>query len=301
MQCPNCGAFAGPDELFCGECGARLPRPTPAGPPATPAPAAPRRERGFPLWIPLGIGGCAVVVAVGCLALIALGGVGALLVPGAVPVAQATATHTPRPPSPTRRPTDTPLPPPTITPQTDVPVYLSDFSQVTSDWATSSGATYSREYVNGEYHITLKLANTVYRSMLQRDWNLKDFTMQVDARLVEGPTIGAYALVFRYRDQDNHYIFRVLPSGHYWLSKREGGQWTSLIGKTESVYIHQGQATNRLRVECAGYWIRLYVNDRYLNAALDNSFSAGQIGLAVSTWDDPGFHAAFDDFKVWEQ
>jgi len=296
MRCPNCGTTAGPDEIFCGECGTRLP-----APPAVSAPPAPRRKGGTSPWIPLAVGGCILVVVLGCLALIAFGGAGALLAPGVVPVAQATPTNTPRPPSPTPRPTDTPQPSPTatITPPASKLVYQNDFSRETDDWPTRSGDGYSRKYVNGEYHITLQLENSVYRSMLARD--LEDFDVQVDARLVEGPNTNAYGLLFRYQDGDNYYLFRVFPSGHYWLSKRVGGEWTTLIAKIESGYIHQGKETNRLRVECAGHWIRLYANDQYLNAVLDNTFREGQVGLAVSTWADGNVGAAFDNFKVWER
>ncbi len=299
MQCPNCGAPIGPDEVFCGECGASLARPTPPVTPIPSPPPAPGRRRRPVLWIALGVGGCALLLVVGCLVLVALGGM-ALLIPAVAEVAQATATHTPSPPTPTTRPTATPpMPSPTPTQPADQPDYEADFGAQTTGWPTAATPDYSQGIENGEYHIRLGLPNTVYRAIL-KDQRFKDFDAEVEARLVEGPTTGAYALIFRYQDGENYYIFRVLTSGHYWLSKREAGQWTSLVDKTESVYIHQGQATNRLRVECAGYWIRLYVNDQYLTAVLDTSFQDGQIGLAANTWADAGIHVAFDNFKVWK-
>jgi hypothetical protein len=95
MKCPYCDAEVSGDDLFCGECGKRLP-------------TAPAKRRGMAIPLIIGI---AAVVIVGCIALAVAGGIfigrDLLLLPQASPIPTLL-------PTPTLIPIPTPIPSPTV-------------------------------------------------------------------------------------------------------------------------------------------------------------------------------------------
>jgi hypothetical protein len=95
MKCPYCDAEVSSDDLFCGECGKRLP--------TTPAT---RRGMATPLII-----GLVAVVVVGCIFVAAVGGI--IIGRGLPILPQASPTST-LPPTPTLVSTPTPIPSPTV-------------------------------------------------------------------------------------------------------------------------------------------------------------------------------------------
>jgi len=162
-------------------------------------------------------------------------------------------------------------------------------------------------------------------SVLDRKFN--DFDLRVTAHLVEGPLAqNQYGVIFRYRDENNFYIFRISADGYYSLSKIEGGieEKISDWGTTEA--IRQGIAPNRIRIIGEGDVFRFYVNDVWLPLCLkgenetsmwagaersgvcltdeptkvfrDDTFAQGRIALAAGTFDGSEVAVAFDDLVI---
>jgi len=162
-------------------------------------------------------------------------------------------------------------------------------------------------------------------SVLDRKFN--DFDLRVTAHLVEGPLDqNQYGVIFRYRDENNFYIFRISADGYYSLSKIEGGveEKISDWGTTEA--IRRGVAPNRIRIVGEGDAFRFYVNDIWLPLCLkgenetsmwagaegpgvcltdeptmvfrDSTFTQGRIALAAGTFDGSEVAVAFDDLVI---
>ncbi len=130
MKCPRCGAEVQPGEVFCGECGARMP---PAAPP----------QKGPPI-VPIVIGVLVVLVAccLGSIVLILIGAISLPLLTPPTPTPTPTATPTPSPtptatptptPTPTATPTPTPAPTETAPPSPTRPVTVDGMKVYTSD------------------------------------------------------------------------------------------------------------------------------------------------------------------------
>jgi hypothetical protein len=64
--------------------------------------------------------------------------------------------------------------------------------------------------------------------------------------------------------------------------------------------VKQGDATNHLRGDCVGSTLTLYVNGQQVASVTDTSFTSGDIGLTVGTFDDPNAAVTFDNFVVNE-
>ncbi len=313
MRCPNCNAFVGEDEMFCGECGARIGRPPAASPAAEPVPA---KKAGGPRAALLG-GGAAVVgiivlVVVACLCLvvgvIALGVCTPAPEPTFTPtrtathVAQATQTPTPRPPTVTPRPptpTFRPSPTATVTPRPAAPavtgsVFKEGFDADASGWNVGTGTRGKRYIQDGELHIELTQDNSiVWCSHSKNDW--ADMVLEVDARQVAGSDNNDYGVAFRYQDTNNFYRFVITSEGRYRMSKYVNGQWTALIDWRSSPAIKKGAATNHIKVICKGPTFELYVNGEKLGTVEDDDLDKGAIAMIAGSYDQPDVHIAFDN------
>jgi Tol biopolymer transport system component len=175
-----------------------------------------------------------------------------------------------------------------------------DFSDAGSGWAVSSQDTYRLGYENGEYFIEHIQRNDASRWQTYPDYTFSDFTAEVEARFdTEDEYVGA-ALIWRWQDNDNFYLFRIRNTGEYDLRKRVEGEWQTLIPATSSPHISSGIATNRLKVTAVGDLIQIYVNDQHLADFTDSSLDQGRIGLYASVFTESPIttRVFFDNLQV---
>jgi YVTN family beta-propeller protein len=196
-------------------------------------------------------------------------------------------------------PTSTPTPTPTLSPQL---VFEDDFSNPGSGWFVGTDEKQEKKYENGEYSMFSKLTDTMVWQWDPYTYKkgLKDFTVEVDIRSLTTESQHAGGIVFRYQDNDNYYSYFVSNGGYYRIGKKILGKWTYMKNWTYSPYIKTGDNMNHLKVICTGTQIEVYINDYKLAEATDNSLTVGKILLTSCTWDIPGSHHHFDNFKLYE-
>jgi len=317
-RCPNCGAVLAERDVFCGDCGARVPvaAPTtiaqPPMPPAPPPAAEPASGKGkFVL-----AGGAAVAVAVAgvaavvvCLCLVVIVASGVLNPPAPTPtlVARATRTLPPRQPTATPiRPTSTlpslptatrrPSPGPTRPATAVSTAYTDDFGKDSGNWNLAASSSGKRWIADGELHIEVTVANYVVWAGLQNR-EYVDVAAEVNARVASG-TGGNYGLLFRIKDDDNFYRFVISTGGSYRIVKLVGKQWKTIQDWARSSAIRTDGATNRLKVVARGPSITVYANGQKLATVTDADHPVGGVALVVAAGSETGFHVAFDDFQV---
>ncbi|HID62831.1 MAG TPA: FHA domain-containing protein [Anaerolineae bacterium] len=176
-------------------------------------------------------------------------------------------------------------------------IYSDDFNDSETGWGEFFEPDTVRQYGGSRYHIIAKENDVFTWSKLGRDFT--DFVLEVDATQDQGPSNNGYGLLFRSEDDEHFYRFGISGDGFYFLDKSVGGEWVPVIDWTESPYINRGQASNRLKVTCAGPQITLHVNDQYLATATDDSYDHGDIGLFAISFAEPNVHITFDNLKVW--
>lgn len=152
-------------------------------------------------------------------------------------------------------------------------------------------------FADGEYHVLIKKANWATWKIYDRVYS--DFSLEVDARFVDGPSVWSYGLIFRQEAGDNFYVFYVSSGGNYVLFKHmEDDRWVRLYGWNGSSHIETGYGINHLKVICQGPEISLYVNDHRLSTVTDSSLNSGALGVIAGTHEKPRVHIAFDNLKV---
>lgn len=311
MRCPNCNAWVGEGELFCGECGTRIARPTP--PEVTPAEEVAAKNGGASKALlgggaAVAIAGAAVVVVCLCLVvLVVASGVLNPAEPTPTRVAQATkpptpqlATATPKSPTPVQ-PTPTFRPSPSSTrPAATAPsglVFTDDFDDESGGWKLATGTRGKNYIADGELHIEMIQAGSIaWSSRTKGTW--ADMVFEVDARQVAGSDHNDYGVMFRYQDAQNFYRFIITGESRYQVSKYVNGQWSTLVNWKSSSAIKKGVATNHLKVVCRGNAFECYVNDAQVTTFTDGDLDEGGIGLAVGSYDTADVYVAFDNVCV---
>ena len=159
------------------------------------------------------------------------------------------------------------------------------------------------------------------------DRKFRDFDLRVTAQLAEGPEDqNQFGVIFRYRDPDDFYIFRITADGYYSLVKVRDGVQEKISDWGVSEAIHQGNAPNVIRVVGQGDRFRFYVNGEPLPLCLrgenetsmwatwegpgvcytddprpifqDGTFAQGKIALAAGTIDGSAVSVLFDDIVI---
>jgi uncharacterized protein YraI len=214
---------------------------------------------------------------------------------GSIAVAQAPVTPTPLPSPTPEAPTAT-AEPPTPTPK---PGFLleDDFSDPASGWPERNDGD-KWWYENGEFHGLVKGPHyLVWQGYPGKVFS--DFTLEADARKVDGPNDAGYGLAFRIAGWSNVYVFNIAGDGNYTLFKIVDGQRSDVVGWTSALdVINKGNSTNHLLVVCQGSHIWAYINGQLVADVTDDSHTEGEIGFSIESQEVSDLHVVFDNIVV---
>ena len=289
-ECPNCGARVLDEDVFCGECGARIHDGLAASPgeadvAMAEAPGvASQPHRTF----------SRIFVVIGCAA-----GLGVLVACGILAFVLANRSQPTGEPvslGGSLRPTATTAP--RVSAPASVPTFEETFDDNAQEWSVWKDEQGEKGVEDGVYYITVD--EIEWASWGTSDGlTFTDGTVEVEAQAVDGPDDNGYGLVFRFQDNDNFYYFEVSSDGFYSIGKMVADEWESLAGWTESDVIRLGRRTNALRIVCSGSQMTFFVNGRQIEELVDDDFEAGSVGFIAEARDEPGVRVHFDDLKVW--
>jgi hypothetical protein len=180
-------------------------------------------------------------------------------------------------------------------------LYQDNFSDANSGWPSASDADKSASYsADGQYLLTVMAAQ-------QDVWahpgqNFTDVSVEVDAVKTGGPDNNSFGLVCRFVDNDNFYYFLVSSDGYQVIGKYEAGEskFISSEQMQPSSAITSGSSTNHLRADCDGSTLTLYANGQQIATVTDSSFTSGDVGVIVGTFEEGNVSISFDNFVVYE-
>jgi hypothetical protein len=177
-------------------------------------------------------------------------------------------------------------------------LFRDDFSNPDSGWNRIAGDSGLTDYDDGLYRI---LVNTTYTDIWSRpNLEFSDVRIEVDTLKVGGDRNNRFGLICRAIDNDNFYTFIISSDGYYGIGKIKEQQF-SLIGM-DALQPHQaikvGSTLNRLRADCVGDKLSLYVNGEMIAQANDIDFPFGDVGLIAGTYETSGADIRFDNFFV---
>jgi len=179
-------------------------------------------------------------------------------------------------------------------------LYQDDFAADTGNWLLESDLDASASYAEGRLHQHVAAPNLIAWAELV-DRQFTDFVLEVDATQVAGPDDNSYGVVFRLRGPSAYYRFDVTGDGYYTFIRRDeadGGRWTEIIDWTESLAIHRGASTNRIKIVAQGSHFGFYVNEQQVAEAEDGTYPSGAIGLDAGSFDEAGVQIAFDNLTI---
>ena len=178
-------------------------------------------------------------------------------------------------------------------------LFQDDFSRSSSGWEDRQRADAILEYRDGQYAMLVLSPHT--SSWSTPGLMVGAVRIEVDARQIGGPEDNLYGLVCRHRDDDNFIFLVVSGDGFAGIGAYREGRRELLGGAAmlPAASIAPSGSTNHLAADCLDDALRLYVNGDL--AAEVTSFadaSAGDVGLLVGSYLQPGVELVFDNFSV---
>jgi len=179
-------------------------------------------------------------------------------------------------------------------------LFSDSFSNTTSaDWwqgeDEDAGATW--EIQNGHYYGRLAENHSWYYVTSKTARTLADIRIVATTSPVGTASDSTWGIVLRAQG-GTFYAFEIDADGYALFSVRTAGGWHDIYGWEPCSAIRFGQP-NVLRVDAAGKFFSLYVNDTLFAQVTDDALSSGSVGFIVEMWDDPDGGAWFDDLEVW--
>lgn len=177
-------------------------------------------------------------------------------------------------------------------------LFQDDFSSTSSGWDRATYDGGETDYQNGAYHI---FVDGEYASVWANPGlHFTDVSVETDAVMIGGVEDNEFGVICRYVDENNFYAGSISSDGYYAIVSIKDGEF-GYVG-TESMMpsdlINLGATVNRIRLDCVGSRLTLYVNGNELLSASDSSFSSGDVGLYAGTFATPGIDISFDNFLV---
>ncbi len=185
-----------------------------------------------------------------------------------------------------------------VVPEGATVLFSDDFSDNDSGWDRVNTAEGVTDYADGGYRIYVNQANHDYWANPSQSFT--DVRVEVDATKVGGPNDNDFGLICRYQDTQNFYSFLISSDGYYGILRVVDGSSGTIgtDGMEPSDAILQGASTNKVRADCVGSTLTLYVNGKQVITTSDSTFSSGDVGLMAGTFSELGTDILFDNFLV---
>jgi len=177
-------------------------------------------------------------------------------------------------------------------------LFQDAFSDPSSGWDRVRSPEGMTDYENDRYRIVVNAANADYWS--NPGLYFEDVQIDVDALKSAGPDDNDFGVLCRYQDTGNFYFLIISSDGYYGIGIVEDGHQRLLEPPQmyHSETIITGNSVNHLQAICQGSRLALSVNGELIAEIHDSSFSSGDVGLIVGSFDEPGVDVLFDNLSV---
>jgi hypothetical protein len=178
-------------------------------------------------------------------------------------------------------------------------LFSDDFSDTRKSWNQVTDSSHTTDYFNGAYRIVVNNKKTDAWATPGKE-SFIDTRIEVDASKNAGPDDNDFGIICRYTDVDKFYYAIISSDGYYSIMKMTSGNGRFLGRDSmhESDKINQGAATNRIRFDCVGTTLTLYVNGFQIDQQSDLDYTTGNVGLISGALGEGGTDLLFDNFYV---
>ena len=186
----------------------------------------------------------------------------------------------------------------------DAVLLSDDFSNPESGWPDLKEDTAWRGYHPPDfYHVEATGANQVATAVFGTAVDNVSLESRVFVDILETENGGyRYGLLLRQVDNRQFYAFTVAPRAGEWavLKATNDGLETLQSGNVESLQGSSVESADTLRVDASGNVFSFFVNGRIITTLTDDSYSDGDIGFYVETFDETRAHIHYDALTVLE-
>ena len=176
--------------------------------------------------------------------------------------------------------------PPIAKPASKRVLFQDDFTSPKNGWETGKqegGVLLG--YEAGAYRIWMPKDDWTWESFCDKDFG--NFELEVDLARYKGPKDGEYGVTCRANDSGG-YVFWISDDGYYGISKiyyaqnDDDDEYVDL-GEGEKNILKPAPTFNRLKAECVGDRLAMYLNGHKVLEVSDDEFISGDVGLMVTT------------------
>ncbi len=178
--------------------------------------------------------------------------------------------------------------------------FRDDFSDEGSGWEVGEYVGGSVGYKDGQYAVTsVSNASTMW-GVANRSFD--DVVIEVDTTQISaGPeSNNDYGIVCREQGDGDGYYLLISGDGYHSILKAVDGEFTELAEWTRSDAIYTGDRINHIEATCDGHRLALSVNGQTVVTAVDDTFSAGDVALTATTYENTLTEIHFDNLVVRE-
>jgi hypothetical protein len=177
-----------------------------------------------------------------------------------------------------------------------IPFYSQTFDSAPEwEWDDGSGIKYVVEYgiIRGE--VTKQMAAWTFAGQ-----SLNGVKIDVDVeKLINGTDNNEMGVICNATDSRHFYAFVIGSNQSYQIWRQDGDNSTQLVEWNTSSVINSGTISNHLTAICNNGNLTLIVNGIELASISDTTYTQGDVGIVVGSYDENlGMSAYFDNFNL---
>ena len=177
-------------------------------------------------------------------------------------------------------------------------LFQDALSNPNSGWPRAASDAFTGGYEGDEYFL-IRRAGSGQSPSVTRALAVRDFLVEIDARLLPPAEGGYLYLLFRRQGNGDGYQFAIDPHRRaFRLLRRMGEDWTTLINWTSAPAIAVGTTGHRVGVRARGPEIVLLVDGQEVGRARDETWSEGGVGFGVGSRVDGPAEGRFRNLVV---
>jgi len=184
---------------------------------------------------------------------------------------------------------------------TDV-LYQDNFTDPSTGWPEDKFDNYFIGYHEPEYY-HIELTGPHYKTTVfePQKTSFQDFTVDLQVLTASAKTSPQgdfrYGLAFR-RSGDQYYAFAVSPRTRKWFVLKNSPNQLEVLAEGTDEGLHDADVDDTLRVDARGADFFFHINDKLVTQVTDSSYTAGEIGFYVESFDSPNTHIHFDTLTI---
>ncbi len=178
-------------------------------------------------------------------------------------------------------------------------LFSDSFADESSGWEIGDYSGGRVGYWNGEYFVTSLGDGQTMWGLANRGFDY--VAIKVRSQQVSAPSNNSndYGVICRANADGAGYFFLISGDGFFAILRGDtNDQFEQLIDWTSSNAINQGNSSNEIQVTCEGENLSLQVNGELLASVKDSRYSAGDIALTATSYEDTSTEIHFDDIEV---